>query len=251
MAAEPDECKAVTPGKAPSAADNPDNIENDTKAELASEWMDVQLDKQGVKPGVEHVLDALQLLTSGSVAPSLGCQVLDELRLVNPDHSRREDPCKAAMSDPDRRQGLYQAAMGDPDESGQGLSTFVDTLAKANTLHLKKPRDEVVLFGCTEKLIDIIFNNNSKLTPFLGETKKNRPESERVAGPVVLTRINRSFSGKDNNVALYQLLDAYPKPSNDTERQIYTRNLEKLRAAFEMDTDSLAKQVAAKITAQK
>lgn len=163
--------------------------------------------------GVEQVLNALQFLTSGPQAPNLSRQVLNELD--------KGDPYPID-------QGLYAAALGDPDANGpavQGLPGFLDTLAKANTLKKKKPDDEDKLFNSTKDIVDEIFNSGG-------------------SGKLALVRINESFGLKNNYLGLYQLLAAAWLDHDETD-------LEKLRAAFEMNTDKLAKQVAAKITAAK
>jgi len=163
--------------------------------------------------GVEQVLNALQFLTSGPQAPDLGRQVLNEL--IKGDRYPID-------------QGVYAAAMGDPDANGprvQGLPDFLDTLAKANTLKKKKPDDEDKLFDSTKDIVDEMFNSGG-------------------SGKLALVRINESFGLKNNYLGLYQLLAAAWLDHDETD-------LEKLRAAFEMNTDKLAKQVAAKITAAK
>jgi hypothetical protein len=226
----------LTAGKLPP--DNPpkssDNIEDFTRVALACEWKDADMD------GVTHVLSAFQLLTSSSQAPDLDGRVLKELEWA--DHPNLK--------------GLYRAAMGDPDEYGhptvQGLPNFLDALAKANNLK-ENDRD---LFNSTNKLIDKIFSKPPTATPPTHEPKKGPQKAEEDPGPVAIARINTYFSGKEDYVALYLLLDAYPKPKGTgptltAATQEYANALEKFRAAFEMDTDRLAKQVAARITAQK
>ena len=64
-----------------------------------------------------------------------------------------------------------------------------------------------------------------------------------VGGKLALVKVRESFSQKFNYLALYQLLDAGWQQKNDA------KNLEQLRAAFEMNAARLASQVAAKITA--
>lgn len=242
-------CNANAVHSKPAKPGAPDDIETNTKAALAAEWDDPDETK--------YVLNAFQLLTSGSLAADLDCRVLDELRLGSHENPHQKDLCKVVRNDPGS-QGLYRVAIGDPDDSGQptlqGMPSFVDVLAKANKLNLEAPGDEDNLFACTKDLIQIIFTHESSLAPSLAELKKNQTSSEKVQGLVVLARINGYFSGKMNYVALYLLLDAYPKPdksNTDQERCIYADNLGKLRAAFEMNTGKLATQVAAKISAQK
>jgi hypothetical protein len=162
--------------------------------------------------GVGQVLKAFELLTSSLPAPDLSQRVLHELEMG--------DPYPGDW-------GFYVAAMGDPGPDGprvQGLPNFLDTLAKANTLKKKKPDNEDELFASTKQIVDEIFGTGP--------------------GKLDLVRIHDSFSRKNNYLALYQLLDAgwQGHDAND---------LEKLRAAFEMNSDLLAKQVAAKVSAAK
>lgn len=207
------EAESSTPA-ATDAPKKPKNIANSTKEALASEWR---------KPDeVGHVLKALMLLTSSSLTPSkVNLEVLHEL----------------AAGDPSSKD-LYRAAMGAPDDSGQptvqGLPDILETLAKANTLSMKKPEDEDGLFGTVDSLLDTIF--------------------EADHGKVALIIINHSFGRKDNYVALYQLLNAFPRwkeDADDTAKDSYVKNLEFFRAAFEMNADRLAKLVASKITSPK
>jgi hypothetical protein len=230
---EPHEC-AVILAKPLKAPDDPDTIENLTKVELAAEWIDVDSD------GVGHVLGALQLLTSSSVAADLNQRILEELR--------------SGGNDSPSRQGVYQAVIGDGQGGVQGFAKLVDLVANSNNLHLKAPEDEHGLFDCTKKLVNIIFENKSTPTPLLGKPRKNGAKPDEIAGPVALARIYSSFNGKANYAALYQLLDAFPKPKDNgtqVDKDNYAKGLEKLRAAFEMNTDSLASQVAAKIPVSK
>jgi len=210
-------------------AQTPHNIQDDTKAALASEWKDPN--------AVGQVLKAFQLLTSSSQAPDLNQKILDQLTA---------DGYSSKL-------GLYRAAIGNTDVPGLNM---VDIVAKANTLKKKKPDDEDNLFASTQKLIDEIFSD-SKITLIpnpLVTSKKHKQEPLEIEGPVALARINQSFVRQDKNAALYQLLDSYPKPSKDANlaaKKEYAEHLETLRAAFEMNVDMLASQVAATITAKK
>lgn len=164
--------------------------------------------------GVQQVLNAFRFLTSGPQTPDLSLLVLKELE--------KGDPYPID-------QGLYAAALGDPDANGprvQGLPDFLDTLAKANTLKNKKPDDEDKLFDSTKGIVNKMFNSGG-------------------SGKLALVQISESFGLKNNYLGLYQLLAAAWERNHDKT------DLEKLRAAFEMNTDKLAKQVAAKITATK
>jgi hypothetical protein len=191
------------------------NIEDDTKDALAREWKDPN--------GVRSALNALRLLTRSSNGPDINRQVLQAL--INGDGSNPLD------------QDLYRAAMGDPDVHGrtsvQGLPNFLDILAKANTLKLDKTKDEDALFVSTQTVIDTIYGTGP--------------------GKLALIKINDSFNRKDNYVALFGLLNAYTWNENgdNTTKQKYANDLEKIRAAFEMNTALLASQVAAKITPTK
>jgi hypothetical protein len=164
--------------------------------------------------GVQQVLNAFRFLTRGPQTPDLSLLVLKELE--------KGDPYPID-------QGLYAAALGDPDANGprvQGLPDFLDTLAKANTLKKKKPDDEDKLFDSTKGIVDKLFYSSG-------------------SGKLALVQISESFGLKNNYLGLYQLLAAAWGQNHDKT------DLEKLRAAFEMNTDKLAKQVAAKITAAK
>ena len=184
-------------------AQEPHNIQDDTKAALAKAWIQPN--------GVQHLINALGLLTSSSEIPfKVNLEVLGELTAADP-------------TDED----LYRAAIGIPDANGrptvQGIPDFLDILAKANTLG-KKKQDEDELFDSTQKIIDDIFGTGP--------------------GKLALVRVHDSFSQSYNYLALYQLLQVTWKKGNP-------KDLEKLRAAFEMNTVRLASQVAAKITAAK
>jgi hypothetical protein len=167
--------------------------------------------------GVVSVLAAFHLLTTAprTASPKALLRKLDE-----------GDPYPVDRD-------FYSAAIGVPDEkdqlTGQGLADFVDILAKANTLKKKAPDDEDALFASTKAIIQLIFCTET--------------------GKLNLVRVNDSFQRKNNYIALRQLLEAYPADKND--RVSYARILELLRAAFEMNTDKLAKQVSGKITAAK
>jgi len=165
------------------------------------------------KEKAEDVLDAFRLLTTGPQPADLVKKVLHDLE-------------QGSLYPYD--QGLYTAAMGDPDQFGQptaqGLPNFLDILAKANTLKKKKPDDEDALFGSTETIVGDIFETES--------------------GKIALVRIHDLFTQKNNYVALYELLKTAWVDHDE-------KDLEQLRAAFEMNSDKLAKQVAAKIQAPK
>jgi hypothetical protein len=167
--------------------------------------------------GVTSVLAAFHLLSSAprTASPTAVLQKLEEGDRYPVDKS------------------FYSVAMGSPDEKGQltapGLPDFVDILAKANTLKRKAPDDEDTLFASTKAIIQVIFCTE--------------------AGKRYLVQINDSFTQKNNYLALRLLLEAYR--GDKADKMGYARTLEQLRAAFEMNTDKLAKQVAGKITAAK
>jgi hypothetical protein len=218
------ECKATVLKSGSPADAGPGNLADGTKAALACEWLDPK--------GVDHVLRAFQLLASSGPSPDIALRVLEQLEKGDPDSNDR---------------AFYTAAMGDPDKNGpkqQGLPKFLDILAKANSLHKQSPKDAGPVFNSTEALIDEIFTKPATSTP--NAQPKQEEKFEELAGPVVLTIINDSFTRKDNYVALYQLLAAYPR-----DKKNYTANLEIFRTAFEMDANSLAKQISAKISAPK
>jgi hypothetical protein len=188
----------------------PDNLADGTKLALGCEWVDPR--------GAANVLKAFSLLVSGPPPADVTQGVLNELRK------------DAAPLD----QSLFQAALGDPDESGQlraqGLPNFLDILAKANTIvasgqNTNADQQKIILFQCTKKQIDGIFN----------------------ASPTDLEKVADAFSQKNNYSALYKLLSVEWELSEPRE----PKDLEKFRAAFAVDSDILAKQVAAKFPAPK
>jgi hypothetical protein len=161
--------------------------------------------------GVYHVLRAFELLATNLPAPDLGPKVVRELQSGDP----------YPIDD-----GLYTA-------SSIGDRNFLDTLAKANTLKKKKPEDQDALFALTQTIIDEIFDHGGQ-------------------GKLDLVRINASFSAQENYVALFQLLNAYVSMAYGNQPSSYIASqLELLRAAFEMNYERLAKQVAGKITSVK
>lgn len=208
----------------------PNNISDGTKRALECEWIDSS-------NSAGQVFAAFELLTSGS-QPGLSEKVLDKLQ-----HGR--SPLD---------QSFLTAAIGDPDTSpksnnyGQprapGLPNFLDLLAKANRIvgdgkssdggdqKVDPDEQKIRLFKCTKDRIDDIFNAQCDTNGLC------------ATGPSALERVNDAFSNKNNYVALYELLNAAWQQSDE-------QDLEKLRAAFAVDANLLAKQVAAKITAPK
>jgi hypothetical protein len=211
-----DPCNPVPPAK---------NIDDGTKAELACEWIDPN--------GVLHTLKALEYYTVGD------------------DHSDTHDAAKQALCELIKgrpgAEDLYRAAQGWPDApcapyakspppdpiTSQGLPDFLDSLEKANTLGKKAPADEDQLFSDADKLICDIF-------------------TKPATGKQELSRINDYFSRKQNQVALFRLLDAYPKVAEAVPGALtvtYAKHLETLRAAYEMNISHLALLVAQRIAA--
>jgi hypothetical protein len=221
----------------------PDNNEDGTKAALACEWVSTDRD------GAERAFYALRLLTCSTqdsdVRKSDTCLALN--RTPQQD-SRVALDVLDALADgttvtTDRY--LYRWALGDPDNKGKAkgtpLANFPDMLAKVNTLTAgskKRPKDEEdlyegELFECTKSLIGKIYQDE---------------------GQIVLARIHDTFVKNKLNLALtqllqaeIQLLDAEKKRRNDIPLTDYSQNIEKFRAAFEIDDKRLAKQVADKI----
>jgi hypothetical protein len=228
----------------------PDNNEDGTKAALACEW--VNTDEHGVR----HAFDSLILLT---------CSTKDV--------DRKSDPCRrftpADLEDNKVRltvskelkdgtasttdRDLYQWALGDPDSDGKpkgtAMANFPDALAKVNTLNTlpagakKRSKDEEdlfegELFECTKNLIEKIYQDRSGKTP----------------GLIVAARIHDTFASNKLNLALIQLLDAQiqlldaeRKRGDNVPPTVYSQDIEKFRAASEVDNKRLAKQVADKI----
>src|SRR5208282_637700 len=227
----------------------PDNNEDATKAALACEWVDTDND------GAKHALTALERLT---------CSTKDA-DVVKSDICRSQKPPDL----PENKVGLaaeaelikgapgdgylYRWALGDLDNLGKPKGTpmanFPDALAKVNTLNTlpagakKRSKDEEdlfegELFECTKNLIEKIYQDRSGKTP----------------GPIVAARIHDTFASNKLNLALIQLLDAQiqlldaeRKRGDNVPPTVYSQDIEKFRAASEVDNKRLAKQVADKI----
>jgi hypothetical protein len=167
--------------------------------------------------GVSDALQALGLLTTPT--PKDGCKPTNtEDCFLTPHEAAKAALCKLIEGAPGNSD-LYTADKDDPD--------LLDNLAKANTLGLKAPDDEDGLFKKAGTLVDAIYS--------------------QPGGKQALAKVNESFVRKDNHVALFRLLDAY-KPADP---KTLPTDLEILRAAFEMNTDRLAKLVANKKSAAK
>jgi hypothetical protein len=208
----------------PPAKGAPNTVADKTKAAFECEWIDPR--------SVDHVLAAFKLLKSSPPPPDLTLKVLSEL-------NKGGYPVD---------QSFFRAAMGDPDTDpnsdqyghlrAQGLSNVLDLIAKANRLTgdgngQGADSQKIQLFECTKDRIDDVF-----------DAQPCDPGKRCATGPTALERVNDAFSQKNNYVALYELLDAAWQQSDEGD-------LEKLRAAFALDPDLLAKQVAAKIAASK
>ena len=232
-----------SPGGAPgSPSDSKHSTEGDAKKQVEAEWKN--------PAEVLRVLGALQLLAIGPLPALLDCKVLELLKGGNP-YAVAQDLCEVARTGGGARQGLYVAALGDPGDDGQPRlqmqSDFVVTVAKANSLGLKAPGDEDRLFACTDDLIGEIVNGQSRPLSRLEVSRDPDKLDAEIPGAVVLLRIDQAFKATLPDAALYQLLDAYPKP--DAANQDYADALEDFRAAFEMNAQRLEKQVATRITA--
>jgi hypothetical protein len=170
--------------------------------------------------------------TGDGARAALACQWLDQTKVKNVlaalgDYTvATESPKKAAEHALDELvktdhspEELYKAA--------QALPGFLKILAEANTRNTKAmtPGDKEKLFDLAQTLIDTIFDNGN--------------------GAGSIRQINAAFTQKPGYVALYQLLIAYPQGKGD---ETYVCNLETLRAAFEVNPDTLAKLVAEKVT---
>ena len=115
------------------------------------------------------------------------------------------------------REDLYTVAQKQPE--------FLDWLARANGLETAQ---EDTLFGNVEKLIGTIY----------GSPK----------GKQALAAVQESSAQKNNYLAIFQLLDAYPK---NTSSDQYANSLETIRACYKMKSDRLFKLVADKIVPAK
>lgn len=169
--------------------------------------------------GPDSVLKAFRLLTTSPPVTNTSGKVLEALHAVSPQNDN-----------------VFQAALGNPDAYGvpqlQGLPDLVDTISKASRRGTVEDRDkikyQIKLFSCTQFVIDELFKTDK--------------------GKTAIAEVNDAFTQKNNYIALYKLL-----------QQVWSQNgepfdadhLEKLRAAFGVSADNLAKQVAAKIAASK
>jgi hypothetical protein len=166
--------------------------------------------------GTDHVLEAFRLLTNGPPVTNTNRNVLAALHDASPQND-----------------DLFRAALGNPDKYGeprvQGLPDFVDTISKAGRRGTVDEKDKVKyqikLFSCTQFIIDELFKSPK--------------------GKTAIAEVNDAFTQKNNYVALYKLLREVWKRDGEP---FDADHLEKLRAAFGVSVDNLAKQVAAKIT---
>jgi hypothetical protein len=208
------------------------NTPDDTKAALVCEWVDLAHD------GVLHTRKALERLTSSAQDPA----VADLQAAQDPNVLWKvfNELIKSLPEPFDK--GVYQSALGNPSPNGKlrgrGIPDFLGTLAKANRLTLqekgKSQYEQDVfqdkLFECTKKFIGDIYE---------------RSDPSREPGPLAITRIQGAFV-KDNNFGLLQLLNAEWDPKATDSNELNSKNLEKFRAAFAMNTERLKSQIAEK-----
>jgi hypothetical protein len=253
------------------------NTTDGTKAELACEWLNYPA-------GTQAALDALQLLTTFSktydkkeVQVAAPACVTDSRKgkRTPPSPERRVDEGVLGNREAARlglnilvagapdNEDLYCAALGDPNDEGQplgeGISAFLDLLAKSSTLKAADNQTPAVFKGGlldqARMLIDVIFLKDG--------------------GKRELARINASFVNKKSYVALFQLLKAFPTTCPDAAldaavtaakakspedkgataaaektkalcHESYPKNLEILRSAYAASAEDLAGLVAAK-----
>ncbi|MGD0581006.1 MAG: hypothetical protein ABSC08_19035 [Bryobacteraceae bacterium] len=112
---------------------------------------------------------------------------------------------------------LYTVAQKRPD--------FLKMLEEANTLKTPVAKEDT-LFNDVEKLLEKTY--------------------ESAGGKQKLAAVQESISRKNSSVALFQLLDAYPKPSPID--QAYANDLETFRACYKLKPDRLFKLVSDKIS---
>jgi hypothetical protein len=233
---------SVSPGAVADATDPPPSTASETKSDLAKEW----------KTDGLALLEALQLLTSNPLPDRVDCKVLELLKNGDP-YTHLDSLCQHAEMGGGHQQGVYQAAFGNPGDNGVPTVSapvdFAATLAKANSLGLKAPDDEDRLFDCTAKLIGTIYAGNSTQLSRIEVTHAPAtPPSGNIPGPVVLAAIDQTFKISISDLAIYQLLDAYPRDLPGPPNH-YADELEDLRAAFEMNAKKLAKQVSDRVNA--
>jgi hypothetical protein len=165
-------------------------------------------------------------------APTAAARALCELIAGS---SSDEDLYRAAQGSPNATcpPGSPPGPPGPPGEiTSQGLTDFVDLLAKANILNKKAPADEDQLFSLADGVIGEIFNS--------------------PPGKQELSRIRDIFSQNRNLAALFRLLKAYPfVDSGPAYRVAYALKLQILRAAYEMNADHLATLVSERIVKAK
>jgi hypothetical protein len=244
----PNSCKDV---KCPIVVPTNGNKDDDSAvAQLRKEWDDPNQ--------ILNTFRAFQLLATSPQADRLNCKVLSELKGDNPHKNpKSEFFCQEAKKDSAHpiRQGTYAAAFGGPGPDGQPTfhvdTEFIDALAKANSLGQKGYLAEDGLLGCTKDLVQVIREAPVVVPLARVEVTKNSPPAENISGPEALGVIHDLFTAQENYVALYRLLDAYPKPPGLVDSQPaqviltqdYVHALEFLRAAFEMDIKALADEI--------
>lgn len=198
----------VCPSPPLPPAPPPDNLADATKSALACAWID--------RP--DDVLEAFRLLITTPPVANVNHKVLTALDTASPQND-----------------DLFSAAVGNPDMYGeprvQGLPDLVDTIAttgrRGKVEDDDKVRYQVQLFGCTQFVIDKLFNSPK--------------------GKTAIVEVNDAFTQKNNYLALFKLLEkAWSREGEPFDAD----HLEKLRAAFGVSADDLAKQLSTKITSE-
>lgn len=130
--------------------------------------------------------------------------------------------------------GANEAPAKDLLATAQGLPGFLDWLAEANTLTPTPPADpREALLKEAMKRIDWIYDNV--------------PEGKQHLSAVREVIQNR-------HLALFRLLDAYPKPAenaSEADAKAYADGLEFLRAAYQAESSELFALVSNKIVPQQ
>jgi hypothetical protein len=132
-----------------------------------------------------------------------------------------QDAATAALKEllnnaPADDEDLYTVAQKRPD--------FLGWLTKANNLKTPPENKDKLLQAADAPI---------------GEIYKSKLGKQKLAA------VQESLAQEDYNLAIFQLLDAYPKP--DPINQAYADALETLRACYAMDANALFKLVSAKI----
>ena len=186
---------------------------NDAGLALACEWLDPN--------SISHMLKALKLYIDNNKVNANA--VLS--KLVKSDHCNK-----------DRDQSLYEAALGFPDKYGEptarGRSDMLDIFTTANTRNTADMNEaaEKALFTNAGTLIKKIFDSGD-------------------AGVRALAEIDNIYQDFPH-LAIYKLLDAFPKGNTPAEQATYPQDLETLRAACEKNRDKVFKSVSDQVYPQ-